>query len=208
MGGICCKTRRPRSASNSKRSKTEGTRIQKPSAGNLPRDSSSQPLLGTTPDDQVVWSEASSPDEADGQDHCFAGAEVEVKVDLETPAAESYGGEQTQIKKYKETFRTYYPTLCEALPVEQILPELISHRVITFYEKAEILAENTINKRAQALCDHIQKGINAICPEGLKQLLFVMHHSGNHACKTLSEEMCTRLNIPIDDAMLCKCLWI
>ena len=136
-----------------------------------------------------------------------SGAKVEAKVVLEPTAAELYSAEQTQIKEYERTFTTYYARLCKALPVEQILPELVSRGVITFYKKEEILAENTFNKKAQALCDDIYSGIKANCPEGLKQLLLVMHHhSGSHTCKTLSEEMCTILNIPVDDASLCECL--
>ena len=47
------------------------------------------------------------------------------------------------MEEYKRTFTANYARLCEAVPVEQLLPELVSRDVITVQEMEEILAETT-----------------------------------------------------------------
>ena len=113
--------------------------------------------------------------------------------------------EKSRTEEYKRTFTAYYARLCEALPVEEILPELVSNEVITVHEMEEILAEKTSIAKARALLNrHIFKGISAGCPEVLTTLLSVMRHLNDHTCKALSKEMCARLNIATSKDASCE----
>ena len=118
---------------------------------------------------------------------------------------ELYDPGQSLAEEYKRTFTAYYARLCEALPVEEILPELVSNEVITLHEMEEILAEKTSIAKARALLNrHIFKGISAGCPEVLTTLLSVMCHLNDHTCKALAKEMCARLNIATSKDTSCE----
>ena len=140
---------------------------------------------------------------------------AEVKNSLLSPQPEETRDpkQNRRTEEYKRTFTAYYARLCEALPVEQILPELVSNGVITVHEMEEILAEKTSIAKAQVLLSkHIFKGISAGCLEVLTILLSVMCYSGNHACLVLSKEICDKLNIaalPADASCeWCMCVYV
>ena len=51
--------------------------------------------------------------------------------------------------------------LCRALPIDELLPSMISKHVIDFTEKKEICAEKTERRRVQYFLDHyLSKGLD------------------------------------------------
>lgn len=95
---------------------------------------------------------------------------------------------------YQEVFKTYYAKLCEAIPVEEILPHLVSNEVITMREMDDVLAEKTVFRQTRALLNGpIWRAISGGHPQSFITLLYVMHSI--HNCKTLCEEICGNLNI-------------
>ena len=111
------------------------------------------------------------------------------------------GQQDSRIEKYKEVFTAYFSQLHEALPVELILPKLVSMNVITIDEMAEIKAEGTSSGEAtQAqvgvlLYGHIWKGISSGCAKVFTKLLHVMRSVDNDRCEQLSLEISTKLEI-------------
>ena len=108
--------------------------------------------------------------------------------------------QDSRIEKYKEVFTAYFAQLHEALPVELMLPKLVSTNVITIDEVAEIMAEGTSGETARVqvgvlLYGHIWKGICAGCAEVFTKLLHVMRSVDNHRCEQLSLEICAKLEI-------------
>ena len=110
--------------------------------------------------------------------------------------------QDTRIEKYKEVFTAYFDQLHEALslPVELILPKLVSTNVITIDEMAEITErtssrETTLAQVGMLLCGHIGKGISSGCAEVFTKLLHVMRSVGNRRCEELSLEICAKLEI-------------
>ena len=44
-------------------------------------------------------------------------------------------------EQYQKAFTAYYAKLCDAVPVEKVLPHLVSNEVITVREMEDVLAE-------------------------------------------------------------------
>lgn len=108
--------------------------------------------------------------------------------------------EDNHIKEYKKTFIAYFARLCEVLPAEEILPELVSSNVITMDEMGEIADEKSSREKVQVLLNgHIWKGISSGCLQIFTELLYVMRSIHNHECETLSDEICTKLKINTAD---------
>ena len=148
--------------------------------------------------------EVATDQAADQRDESKSVTEPSSNSQLTAEVNSSVQPELSRTEEYKRTFTAYYAKLCEALPVEQILPELVSNEVITLHEMEEILAEKTSIAKARVLLRHIFKGISAGCPEVLSTLLSVMRHLNDHTCKALSKEMCARLNIATSKDTSCE----
>ena len=126
---------------------------------------------------------------------------------LNSTLEERQQGSDTE--RYKEVFTAYFAQLHEALPVELVLPKLVSTNVITIDEMAEIMAEATSGEMARGrvgvlLYGHIWKGIIAGCVEVFTKLLDVMRCIDNHRCEELSNEICAKLEINTGGTS-CKC---
>ena len=98
-------------------------------------------------------------------------------------------------EELKKVFTAYYAKLCEALPVEDILPSLVKNELITVQEMEEISAEKTSSDKARALLRGPVRGsIEGGCTITFIRLLCIIR-SLNQACVQLSEDICTRLHI-------------
>jgi len=98
------------------------------------------------------------------------------------------------VEQYQKVFKTYYARLCDALPVEGVLPQLVSSEVITIREMEDVLAERTSFRQACALLNGpIWRSISGGYPEAFVMLLCVLRCI--RSCKALCEEICTNLNI-------------
>ena len=53
--------------------------------------------------------------------------------------------------KELEVITNYYKTLCVVLPVDELIPDLITERVIVFEDEEEISSNHTNRKKAQVL---------------------------------------------------------
>jgi len=98
------------------------------------------------------------------------------------------------VERYQKVFKTYYARLCDTLPVEEVLPQLVSSEVITMREMEDVLAERTTFRQARALLNGpIWRSISGGYPEVFVALLCVLCRI--RSCETLCEEICTKLNI-------------
>ena len=94
----------------------------------------------------------------------------------------------------QKVFKTYYARLCDCIPVEEVLPHLVSNDVITVREMEDIRVEKTSLRQAQALLNGpIWRAIRVCYPKPFITFLYVLHSI--HGCKMLCEEMCTDLCI-------------
>jgi len=103
--------------------------------------------------------------------------------------------------KVKTVFTKYYAKLCETLPTDEILPDLVSINLVTLHQMEEIMVEKTSSAKARALLNGpIGKSIDGNYPEAFTKLIGVMSHIP--CCKRLSEEICEELGISVDDVMV------
>ena len=56
----------------------------------------------------------------------------------------------TDTERYQKVFQEYYAKLCDVLPVEEVLPHLVSKNVITIREMDDVLTEKTTFRRSRA----------------------------------------------------------
>ena len=100
----------------------------------------------------------------------------------------------SDIEQYQSVFTAYYATLCDSIPVEEMLPHLVSNEVITMREMEDVLAEKTTFRQARALLNGpIWRAISGGYPQAFVTFLCVLHSI--HSCESLCEEICTKLFI-------------
>ena len=101
---------------------------------------------------------------------------------------------RADIKQYQRVFTVHYATLCDTIPVEEMLPHLVSNEVITMREMEDVLAERTKFRQARALLNGpIWRAISGGYPQAFVTFLCVLHSIRN--CESLCEEICTKLSI-------------
>ena len=101
--------------------------------------------------------------------------------------------EHSDAERYQKVFKVYYARMCDALPVEEVLPHLVSNDVITVREMDDVLAEKTPFRQARALLNGpIWRAISGGYPQAFITLLLILHSI--RSCETLCEEICTKLN--------------
>ena len=101
--------------------------------------------------------------------------------------------EHSDSERYQKVFKVYYARMCDALPVEEVLPHLVSNDVITIREMDDVLAEKTPFRQARALLNGpIWRAISGGYPQAFITLLLVLHSI--RSCEILCEEICTKLN--------------
>ena len=94
----------------------------------------------------------------------------------------------------RKVFKTYYARLCDSIPVEEIMPHLVSNDIVTFREMEDIRVEKTSFHQAQALLNGpIYRAIAVGYPKPFITFLYVLYSI--HNCKMLCEEICTDLHI-------------
>ena len=94
----------------------------------------------------------------------------------------------------QKVFKTYYARLCDGIPVEEVLPHLVSNDIITVREMEDILVEKTTFRQARALLNGpIWRAISGGYPKAFITFLYVLHSI--HGCKMLCEEICADLDI-------------
>ena len=102
--------------------------------------------------------------------------------------------EHYDTERYQNVFKTYYVRLCDAIPVEEVLPHLVSNDVITVREMDDILVEKTTFRQARALLNGpIWRSISGGYPKAFVTLLCVLHSI--RSCEALCEDIGTKLNI-------------
>ena len=102
--------------------------------------------------------------------------------------------ERNDTERYQNVFKTYYARLCDAIPVEEVLPHLVSNDVITVREMKDILVEKTTFRQARALLNGpIWRAISGGYPKAFVTLLCVLRSV--RSCETLCEEICSKLSI-------------
>ena len=100
----------------------------------------------------------------------------------------------TYLKQSENVFTLYYAKLCKAIPVEEVLPNLVSGKIITVQEMEDILAEKTTFRQTRALLNGpIWRAINGGYPEAFIELLRVLHPIP--CCKMLCEDIFDSLKI-------------
>ena len=115
---------------------------------------------------------------------------------VDPPSNERKGSSQEhhEIERYQNVFKTYYATLCDAIPAEEVLPHLVSNDVITVREMEDILVEKTTFRQARALLNGpIWRSISGGYPNAFVTLLCVLRSI--HSCETLCEAICRQLGI-------------
>ena len=99
-----------------------------------------------------------------------------------------------ETEEYQKVFKAYYATLCDSIPVEEMLPHLVSNDVITMQEMEDVQAERTTSRQARALLNGpIYRAISGGYPQAFVTFLCVLHSI--RSCETLCEEICTKLSI-------------
>ena len=84
--------------------------------------------------------------------------------------------EHSDAERYQKVFKVYYARMCDALPVEEVLPHLLSNDVITVREMDDVLAEKTPFRQARALLNGpIWRAISGGYPQAFITLLLVLH---------------------------------
>ena len=88
-----------------------------------------------------------------------------------------------------EALVTFYEKICKALPINELLPKLVTQRVITINDKSRIAATGkTEFERSQYLLDHyIARPLSAGDPNFFNILLDLM--SSTSKCSFLVNEM-------------------
>ena len=82
----------------------------------------------------------------------------------------------------------FYKDLCNALPVDDLLPLLVTHRVITIPNKDSIMSGKTSSERTQFLLDHfISKSLSAGDTHAFYKLLEAMQTLSE--CNSLAERI-------------------
>ena len=120
-------------------------------------------------------------------------------VNLSNEGKES-SQERHDTERYQNVFKTYYARLCDAIPVEEVLPHLVSNDVITVREMDDILVEKTTFRRARALLNGpIWRTISGGYPKAFVTLLCVLRSI--RSCETLCEEICSKLSISAEVIM-------
>ena len=116
------------------------------------------------------------------------------------PSSSEKLGEVKELVQYhdpeecQKVFKAYYAKLCDSIPVEEMLPHLVSNEVITMREMEDVLAEKTTFRQARVLLNGpIWRAISGGYPQAFVTFLCVLHTI--RSCETLCEEICTRLNI-------------
>ena len=105
--------------------------------------------------------------------------------------------------EYQKVFKAYYAKLCDSIPVEEMLPHLVSNEVITMREMENILAERTKFRQARALLNGpIWGAISGGYPQAFVTFLCVLHFI--RSCETVCEEICAKLSISTDEVMTSK----
>ena len=98
------------------------------------------------------------------------------------------------IGPYKKVFKAYYARLCDSIPIEVILPRLVSNGVITVGEMEDVLVEKNTFRQARALLNGpIWRAISGGYPEAFITLLSVLYSV--YSCKILCEEICANLKL-------------
>ena len=99
-----------------------------------------------------------------------------------------------ETERYQNVFKTYYARLCDAIPVEEVLPHLVSSDVITVREMEDILVEKTTFRQARALLNGpILRAISGGYPKAFVTLLCVLRSV--RSCESLCEGICSELSI-------------
>jgi len=99
-------------------------------------------------------------------------------------------------EKFRKVFTAYYARLSEVLPIEDMLPDLVSNELITMEEMEDILAEKTSSNKARALLrGPVWRSIEVGCLITFTGLLCLMRSSPSQACVLLSKDICEKLHI-------------
>ena len=95
---------------------------------------------------------------------------------------------------YKKVFKAYYARLCDSIPVQILLPHLLSNDIITMQEMEDIRVERTTFCQAQALLNGpIWRAINGGYPKAFVMLLCVL--CCIRSCESLCKDIYTELDI-------------
>ena len=119
-----------------------------------------------------------------------------LKSSVDPPSNErkEFSQEHHDTERYQNVFKTYYATLCDAIPVEEVLPHLVSNDVITVREMEDILVERTTFRQARALLNGpIWRSISGGYPKAFVTLLCVLRSI--RSCEALCDEICRKLGI-------------
>ena len=105
-----------------------------------------------------------------------------------------YQNTERETEQYQKVFKAYYARLCDCIPVEEILPHLVSNEMITVHEMNDILVEKTALRQAHALLNGpIWRAISGGCPKVF--IAFLCALNSVRSCKTLCEEICSDLDV-------------
>ena len=112
--------------------------------------------------------------------------------DKKESSEEHHDSDDTE--RYQNVFKTYYARLCDGIPVEEVLPHLLSNDVITMREMDDILVEKTTFRQARALLNGpIWRSISGGYPKAFVTLVFVLCSVRN--CEALCKEISSKLGI-------------
>ena len=105
-------------------------------------------------------------------------------------------GKEPYAIECKQVFQSYYAMLARVLPVDELLPDLVSNDLITMEEMEDIMSEKGTTMKARALLmGPIWRSIRGGYPDAFIKLLCIMQVLPNKACAVLSREVCVKLNI-------------
>ena len=99
----------------------------------------------------------------------------------------------------QEIFQRYYAKLCEILPVEQILPYLVTKGVISFEDEEEIMAQATSWLKVRALLMPIRKALFADITDPFWILLRIMQSSQHLAGTQLAADIIAEMTSETGD---------
>ena len=120
---------------------------------------------------------------------------TQIQVDTGTDKFQPGNCNDGKNAEYQQIFRSYYARLAQILPVDELLPDLVSNELVTMEEMEVILAEKRSSMKARSLLMGMWRSVSGGYQDSFVKILCLMQMLPNEACTSLSREICVKLGI-------------